>query len=254
MTDIASFVKNLFDPKASKLILPTIMSLILISGAFSVMYESENNEELIELSIDGNTELNKLFLERKYFNDSVDKNIDERRDNISKEYGDRRDEIRSQPLFMTRSALANVVFNTELFPLTPEVSTPPFQDQKLAEALAVLFYSNEQFEELHTQINTSENYTHQDFLQEVDKIKEVNWEDPEIQEFIENSSKEDLDNSSIGKSGEITAEDMKSYDSLDLGLLDLALSLLITFGVYYLLSSVIIEGFKKIRNRTLIRF
>lgn len=246
---VANFFNRLFSIEPFKLILPTLMCIVLIAGAFSTVYGEKTETKLANESVNTVTELNIVFMEHQHFNKSINSSIEERQENISSKFEGLESDIKRDTLFDERRILSNLVIKTPLFPLTPRVERPPFQDRTLVEAQALIRYRGSELEKLDEKANSSVGYSYTQFREDTQEIKESKFEEAEVQKFIENYNETESGSAYLTGASNVRIEELGSGTLQKIGLASFLPSLLFTFLLYLGLNSVLVETTRELRSK-----
>ena len=243
----SDFYMNLFTLEWQKLVLPVLMVLILSASALSTMdlKNSDESEQLTELSLETMSNLTEAHMKTEYFNDSI--NQSQRA--LSQEISDRADERRDQLVSdrLTQKAFLGSLQRLGFFPYTPELDVPNFISEKdYLKSLAEVSYRQEQFESLGERLNSSENISLAEFEEEVQRIKSVDWRDEEVKNYLRNYSQT---NGSAGMGGPGLTEEIRQKiideDFSELSFTAYLPSLLATFLIYYVVNAVAVQSARK---------
>jgi len=243
----SDFYMNLFTLEWQKLVLPVLMVLILSASALSTMdlKNSDESEQLTELSLETMSNLTEAHMKTEYFKDSI--NQSQRA--LSQEISDRADERRDQLVSdrLTQKAFLGSLQRLGFFPYTPELDVPNFISEKdYLKSLAEVSYRQEQFESLGERLNSSENISLAEFEEEVQRIKSVDWRDEEVKNYLRNYSQT---NGSAGMGGPGLTEEIRQKiideDFSELSFTAYLPSLLATFLIYYVVNAVAVQSARK---------
>lgn len=243
----SDFYMNLFTLEWQKMVLPVLMVLILSASALSTMdlKNSDESEQLTELSLETMSNLTEAHMKTEYFNDSI--NQSQRA--LSQEISDRADERRDQLVSdrLTQKAFLGSLQRLGFFPYTPELDVPNFISEKdYLKSLAEVSYRQEQFESLGERLNSSENISLAEFEEEVQRIKSVDWRDEEVKNYLRNYSQT---NGSAGMGGPGLTEEIRQKiideDFSELSFTAYLPSLLATFLIYYVVNAVAVQSARK---------
>lgn len=243
----SDFYMDLFTVEWQKMVLPVLMVLILSASALSTMdlKNSDESEQLTELSLETMSNLTEAHMKTEYFNDSI--NQSQRA--LSQEISDRADERRDQLVSdrLTQKAFLGSLQRLGFFPYTPELDVPNFISEKdYLKSLAEVSYRQEQFESLGERLNSSENISLAEFEEEVQRIKSVDWRDEEVKNYLRNYSQT---NGSAGMGGPGLTEEIRQKiideDFSELSFTAYLPSLLATFLIYYVVNAVAVQSARK---------
>lgn len=243
----SDFYMDLFTVEWQKMVLPVLMVLILSASALSTMdlKNSDESEQLTELSLETMSNLTEAHMKTEYFNDSI--NQSQRA--LSQEISDRADERRDQLVSdrLTQKAFLGSLQRLGFFPYTPELDVPNFISEKdYLKSLAEVSYRQEQFESLGDRLNSSENISLAEFEEEVQRIKSVDWRDEEVKNYLRNYSQT---NGSAGMGGPGLTEEIRQKiideDFSELSFTAYLPSLLATFLIYYVVNAVAVQSARK---------
>ena len=243
----SDFYMNLFTLEWQKLVLPVLMVLILSASALSTMdlKNSDESEELTELSLETMSNLTEVFLKTEYFNDSINQSQRALSEEITDRADERRDQLVSDRL--TQKAFLGSLQELGFFPYTPEHDVPiPMPEKDYLKALAEVSYRQEQFDRLGDRLNSSENISLAEFEEEVRQIKSVDWRDEKVKNHLRNYSQP---NSSAGIGGPGLTEEIRQRiideDFTELSFTAYLPSLLATFLIYYVVNAVAVQSARK---------
>jgi hypothetical protein len=243
----SDFYMDLFTVEWQKMVLPVLMVLILSASALSTMdlKNSDESEQLTELSLETMSNLTEAHMKTEYFKDSI--NQSQRA--LSQEISDRADERRDQLVSdrLTQKAFLGSLQRLGFFPYTPELDVPNFISEKdYLKSLAEVSYRQEQFESLGERLNSSENISLAEFEEEVQRIKSVDWRDEEVKNYLRNYSQT---NGSAGMGGPGLTEEIRQKiideDFSELSFTAYLPSLLATFLIYYVVNAVAVQSARK---------
>ena len=243
----SDFYMDLFTVEWQKMVLPVLMVLILSASALSTMdlKNSDESEQLTELSLETMSNLTEAHMKTEYFNSSI--NQSQRA--LSQEISDRADERRDQLVSdrLTQKAFLGSLQRLGFFPYTPELDVPNFISEKdYLKSLAEVSYRQEQFESLGDRLNSSENISLAEFEEEVQRIKSVDWRDEEVKNYLRNYSQT---NGSAGMGGPGLTEEIRQKiideDFSELSFTAYLPSLLATFLIYYVVNAVAVQSARK---------
>lgn len=239
-SELPNFIMKTFRLEKSKLILPVLMCAVLVTGALSITSLEDTGEDLTQVSLESVTNNTIIHIEREYFNDSINHSQTDIREQNS--YDRRKEEIMSKPLVRKRALMSKIVINSGLLPLTPDMMSPPFQDKELMETQAVLLYRVNRLNDLGEEINSSSNYSYNQFQEEASDIRGITWGDREVNNFVSNYS-EDSTSGILGSQNRI--EDLRSGNISNVTLLSFIPSVFSTFLIYFCINALIIEVYRE---------
>lgn len=232
-----------------KFVLPGIMTLLLLAGAFStVSLQDGYGKETLNITLESLTERQILAVQEQRFPDSLDRPFEEMRNEITSERIDERNDLRSRPLFPVKGWLSRLVFDSGAFLMIPDRDLAPWgPEEEYVKTVSLLRHRTAQIQDLGDKAAVSASYSYEDFQRDVEEIRSKSWRSDEVQQFVENRSEEASLN--LGFLGDTSLEQVKEDGISDTGLLDFLPSLLITFIFYYLIGAVSVQGNIELVNR-----
>ena len=242
----SDFYIDLFSPEQKKLILPVIMVLILSASAFSAieLKQSSETDKIADLTLESYTDLNKVSLKTDFFNESVNesrqelvKEIDQKRDSQANKLESR---VRNQRII---AGLQNL----GLFPFTAELrsNSPEMSEKSFLTFYAEFVYRQRQFYELGEKLNSSENMSLSEFESEFARIKNVDWNDKQMKDFLKNYSRPEGASGNVNVEFEEARQKIINEEFDQLSFTDYLPSLFGTFLIYFVVNAVVLESGKR---------
>lgn len=240
------FYTDVFTLEWKKMVLPVIMVLALSVSAYSTLdlRDSPESEQRMELSVETMTNISAVHLKKEYFNDSVNKTQRQLGEEISQQAQRRQKQLTSGTI-RTKAQIAHIQ-KLGLFPYTPELYVPVQGSREdTVGALALVHYRQEQFTQLDERLNSSENMSLEEFNSEVQRIRDTEYRDEEVQNYFENNSLNE--NTGLGTStvtgeieNKITQENIRP-----LTFTSYLPAILATFLLYYVVNALAVETGRK---------
>ena len=244
----SDFYIDLFTVEWQKMVLPVLMVLILSASALSTMdlKNSDESQQITELSLETMSNLSEAYMKTEYFNDSVNRSQEALSRDISDRATERKNELTSG--MYTEKAFIGSLQKLGFFPYNPEFDVPlPVSEKDYLSALAEVSYRQAEFNDLEARLNSSENISMTEFQEEVDRVKGVEWRDEEVKSYLRNYSKPE-GSAGMGSTGltEELRQRVIEEDFDELSFTAYLPSILATFLIYYVVNAVAVQSGRKV--------
>lgn len=241
LRDSKKFLSNALEPDIQKLVLPVVMTLLLVSGAFSTLDLQESyGEKSLNVSLEMITELQVLNARNHTFPNSLNRSAKSLQENISDSADKKKNQIRQQSGFRMKGFLSIAVFKSGAFPLVPDKTLAPWGSEKdYVRAISLTRYRSGKIQELVEKANNTENYSYSNFKTDIGEIKQRKWDSEEVQGYLDDQN---TTKGSVGLIGQLNYQKVKSDGVSEIGVQSFLPSIFATFILYYLIGAVAVQA------------